>query len=96
MDNLHNVHDHPRFLTLRRRLRIEPIWTPTEASWLNLIEAHFGVLKRATLTNTDDPSHRVRRQRIYQYLRYRHRTLGCAAHRLTRIRSIRPVKLEQH
>ena len=96
MDNLHNVHDHPRFLTLLRRLRIEPIWTPTEASWLNLIEAHFGVLKRATLTNTDDPSHRARRRRIYRYLRYRHRTLGCATHPLTRIRSISPVKLEQH
>jgi hypothetical protein len=96
MDNLRNVHDHPRFLTLLRRLRIEPIWTPTEASWLNLIEAHFGVLKRATLTNTNDLSHRVRRRRIYRYLRYRHRTLGCAAHSLTRIRSISPVKLEQH
>jgi DDE superfamily endonuclease len=44
MDNLRNVHDHPRFLALLRQLRIEPVWTPTEASWLNLIEAHFGVL----------------------------------------------------
>jgi hypothetical protein len=24
MDNLHNVHDHPRFLALLRRLRIHP------------------------------------------------------------------------
>jgi hypothetical protein len=24
MDNLHNVHDHPRFLALLRRLRIRP------------------------------------------------------------------------
>jgi len=96
MDTLHNVHDHPRFLALLRQLRIEPVWTPTEASWLNLIEAHFGVLKRATLTNTDDPSHRVRRLRIYRYLRDRHRTLGGAPYSLTRIRSIRPVKLEQH
>jgi hypothetical protein len=70
MDNLHNIHDHPRFLTLLRRLRIHPVPTPTEASWLNLIEAQFGVLKRFTLRNTDDPSHRTRRQRIYRYLRY--------------------------
>src|SRR5262245_47706260 len=41
MDNLHNVHDHPRFLRLLHRLRIHPVPTPTEASWLNLIEAHL-------------------------------------------------------
>jgi len=52
------------------------------------LEAHFGVLKRFTLANTDDPSHRVRRQRVYRYLRYRHRTLGRLHHSLTRIRSI--------
>jgi hypothetical protein len=64
MDNLRNVHDHPRFLALLRRLRIRPVPTPTEASWLNLIEAQLGVLKRFTLANTDDASHRVRRRRI--------------------------------
>lgn len=96
MDNLHNVHDHPRFLSLLRRLRIHPVPTPTEASWLNLIEAQFGVLKRFTLRNTDDPSHRVRRQRIYRYLRYRHRRLGRLSHPLNRIRSLRPIKLEPH
>jgi hypothetical protein len=96
MDNLHNVHDHPRFLTLLRRLRIHPVPTPTEASWLNLIEAQFGVLKRFTLRNTDDTCHRVRRQRIYRYLRYRHRRLGRLSHPLNRIRSIRLIKLERH
>jgi len=25
------------------------VWTPTDASWLNLIEAHFGALKRFML-----------------------------------------------
>lgn len=96
MDNLRNVHDHPRFLALLRRLRIQPVYTPTEASWLNLIEAHFGVLKRFTLANTDDPNHRVRRQRVYRYLRYRHRKLGRLRHPLNRIRSISPVKLDRH
>jgi hypothetical protein len=40
-----------------RHLRIQSVWTPTEASRLNLIEAQFGVLKRFTLANTDDPNH---------------------------------------
>src|SRR5207302_274488 len=36
-------------------LDIHAVCTPTEACWLNLIEAQFGVLKRFTLANTDDP-----------------------------------------
>jgi len=96
LDNLHNVHDHPRFLALLRRLRIHPVGTPTEASWLNLIEAQFGILKRFTLTHTDDPSHVLRRRRIYRYLRYRHRKLANLNHRLNRLRSISPIKLEWH
>ena len=96
MDNLHNIHDHPRFLSFLRRLRIHPVFTPTEASWLNLIEAHFGVLKRFTLANTDDLEHTVRRRRIYRYLRYRHKKLGKLRHPLNLIRSIRAVKLEEH
>jgi hypothetical protein len=35
MDNLRNVHGHPRFLALLRQLRIERVWTPNEASWLD-------------------------------------------------------------
>jgi hypothetical protein len=54
------------------------------------------VLKRFTLANTDDLDHITRRRRIYRYLRYRHRRLGNTEHSLNRIRSIRPVKLEQH
>lgn len=96
LDNLRNTHDHPRFLALLRRLRIHPVPTPTAASWLNLIEAQFGVLKRFTVANTDDPTHAVRRRRVYRYLRYRHCKLGVPSHALSRIRSIRPVKLEQH
>lgn len=96
MDNLHNVHDHPRFLALLRRLRILPGGTPTEASWLNLIEAQFGVLRRFTVANSDDPNHATRRRRVYRYLRYRHRKLGRLQHPLNSIRSVSPIKLEEH
>jgi transposase len=96
LDNLHNIHDHPRFLALLRRLRIHPVWTPTEASWLNLIEAQFGVLKRFTLAHTDDPTHTIRHRRIYRHLRYRHRKLQNLTHPLSCLRSIRPIKLEEH
>ena len=93
LDNLRNVHDHPTMLALMRKLHIHPIWTPTEASWLNLIEAQFGVLKRFTVTNTDDLTHAVRRRRIYRYLNYRHRNAGTEDHPLRRIRM---VKLDRH
>jgi transposase len=93
MDNLRNVHDHPTFLSLLRELRIHPVWTPTESSWLNLIEAQFGVLKRFTMTNTDDRTHVERRRRVYRYLLYRHRKVGTSDHPLTHIRTI---KLERH
>ncbi len=96
LDNLRNVHDNPRVLALARRLRITLVFTPTEASWLNAIEPHFGVLKRATLVGSDDREHVLRRRRIYRYLRARHRRLGNAAHPLTRIRLVTPIKLERH
>lgn len=96
LDNLRMIHDHPRFLALCRKLRIQLVFTPTEASWLNLIEPHFGVLHRATVAGSDDREHVLRRRRIYRFLRLRHRKLGNAAHPLTRIRTVKPVKLGRH
>lgn len=96
LDNLRNVHDNPRFLALAKRLRITLVFIPTEASWLNLIEPHLGVLKRATIDGSDDPDRISRRRRIYRFLRYRHRTLGKSAHPLTRLRIVTPIKLERH
>ncbi len=96
IDNLHQVHDHPRFLARCKKLRITLVFTPTESSWLNNIEPHFGVLGRATDAGSDDPAHVVRRQRVYRYLRLRHRELGNSAHPLTRIRAVKPVNVERH
>jgi len=96
LDNLHNVHDHPRFLRGLRRLRITPVFVPTDASWLNLIEAQFGVLRRFTLTGTDDRTHEERRDRVYRFLRFRHRQRGNGSHPLTRLHLLRSFKLEHH
>jgi hypothetical protein len=84
-------------VTLLRCLHIQPIWTPIGACWLNAIEAHFGVTKRATLTGSDDQPHAPQRRRwIYRYHGYRKRRVGRDAHPLIRIRSIRTIKLERH
>ncbi len=95
-DNLRLVHDHPRFLSLLKKLHIHPVWTPTQASWLNLIEAQFGVLKKFTLANTDDSGRQQRRDRVCAYLKYRHRRLGNAGHLLRHLSGTRSVKLEHH
>ena len=94
LDNLPHVHDHPRFLALLRELHITPVYTPTDASWLNLIEAQFGVLKRFTLTNTDDPNHQCRRHRIARYVRYRNRRAGSTYHGLAQLLTVRNIKLD--
>lgn len=96
LDNLPHVHDHPAFLRLLRRLRITPVYTPTNASWLNLIEAQFGVTKRFTLTDTDDATHHARRHRICRYIRYRNRRVGADQHPLSRLLTVRDIKLAQH
>jgi transposase len=53
--------------------RIVLVYTPTYASWLNAIEAHFTPLKRFCIANSDDPDHLTRRRRIYRYCTWRNR-----------------------
>ena len=53
---------------------IEPVYTPTYASWLNAIKAHFSPLKKFAVNGTDDPSHAYRRWPIARYLTWRNRS----------------------
>lgn len=75
MDNL-SSHYHSNLQQYLRENNMESVWTPTYASWLNAIEAHFGPLKRFTLQNSDDTSHMERRSRIYRYLTWRNKQSG--------------------
>ncbi|UYQ64720.1 helix-turn-helix domain-containing protein [Streptomyces peucetius] len=45
--------------------------TPTNASWANPIEAHFGPLRQFTLANSNHPNHTVHTQELHRYLRWR-------------------------
>jgi transposase len=72
---------------------MEVAWTPTHASWLNAIEAHFCSLKKFVLSNSDDMSHDERRKRIGRYLTWRnreHSARGCP------LAAFRRIKLEVH
>lgn len=75
MDNL-NTHKHRRLQAFMADHNIEPVYTPTYASWLNAIESHFTALKKYAIGGTDDPSHKHRRRRIGRYLTWRNRSKG--------------------
>ncbi len=75
MDNL-NTHKNVRLKAFMAAHNIEPVYTPTYASWLNAIESHFTQLKKFAIGGTDDPSHEYRRWRIARYLTWRNRNKG--------------------
>jgi transposase len=75
IDNLPH-HKNSDLLEYFSAQKIVPVWTPTYASWLNIIEPHFGAIKKYTLNGSDDPDHHTRRLRIYKYLRLRNRKAG--------------------
>ncbi|GGW70118.1 hypothetical protein GCM10010320_59320 [Streptomyces caelestis] len=45
--------------------------TPTNASWANPIEAHFGPLRQFTLANSNHPNHAVQARQLHRSLRWR-------------------------
>lgn len=53
MDNLSAHKKALRELPARIKRRIRPYYTPTNSSWLNLIESYFATLERTALHNTD-------------------------------------------
>ena len=70
LDNL-SAHGTPRIRRRAARHRVELCSTPTNASWANPIEAHFGVLRQFTLANSVHPNHVVQTRRLHEYLRWR-------------------------
>lgn len=76
MDNL-SSHWKKDLVLYAKNNRMSLVPTPTYASWLNAIEAHFTPLKKFCLANSDDRSHWERRKRIYRYISWRNRNHGC-------------------
>ena len=92
MDNL-SAHKKAEVLAYMSSHRMEPVWTPVQASWLNLIEPHFGPMKKFVLSNSDDPDHATRRRRIYRYLTWRNKQHGSSHFPL---KQLRRIKLDGH
>ena len=70
MDNL-SAHKGTKIRQWARKNRVELCFTPTNASWVNPIEAHFGPLRQFTLANSHHPNHTVQTFELHRYLRWR-------------------------
>ena len=70
LDNL-SANKTPAIRRWARRENAELCLTPTNASWANPIEAHFGPLRTFVMDNSDHPNHPALARRLQAYLRWR-------------------------
>ncbi|MHA6758245.1 IS630 family transposase [Streptacidiphilus sp. PAMC 29251] len=70
MDNL-SAHKGTKIRTWAKKYQVELCFTPTNASWADPIEAHFGPLRQFTLANSHHPNHTVQTRALHAYLRWR-------------------------
>lgn len=92
MDNL-SSHKTTLLADFMAKSNMEPVYTPTYASWLNAIESHFFGVKKFTCQVTDDRDHLSRRERIRNYLLWRNNQACSTSAALTAFMSI---QLERH
>jgi hypothetical protein len=72
---LDNLSAHKNWRILRRAARNKVgCCTPTNASWANPIEAHFGPLRQFTLANSNHPNHTVQTRELHRCPRCATRT----------------------
>ncbi|MEU3743268.1 transposase [Streptomyces sp. NPDC032198] len=97
LDNL-SAHKNARILRWAARNKVELCFTPTNASWANPIEAHFGPLRQFILANSNHPNHTVQTAELHRYLRWRNANarhldvLAAQRHERARIRSKKGIR----
>jgi transposase len=70
MDNL-SAHKGAKIRAWAKKHQVELCFTPTNASWADPIEAHFGPLRQFTLANSHHPNHTAQTRTLHAYLRWR-------------------------
>jgi transposase len=70
LDNL-AANKTPAIRRWAQRENVELCLTPTNASWANPIEAHFGPLRTFVMGNSDHPDHPALARKLQAYLRWR-------------------------
>ncbi|MFJ4675375.1 IS630 family transposase [Kitasatospora sp. NPDC088783] len=69
LDNL-SAHNGKKILRWAKNNNVHLCFTPTNTSWANPIEAHFGPLRQFTLANSNHPNHTVQTRALHAYLRW--------------------------
>jgi hypothetical protein len=68
-----STHDDPRVGQWAAANNVELAYVPTNASWLNRIEAQFTALRYFALDGTDHASHPEQASMIRRYIAWRNR-----------------------
>ncbi|SDO90990.1 Helix-turn-helix domain-containing protein [Streptomyces sp. cf386] len=101
MDNL-SAHKGTKIRAWAKKNKVELCFTPTNASWANPIEAHFGPLRQFTLANSHHPNHTVQTRALHAYLRGRNANarhpdvLAAQRRERARIRSEKGIRWGRH
>ncbi len=72
MDNL-STHKTPAILAWCRSNQVSPVFSATNASWMNRLECHLTAAHYFVIKNSDPADHRDVGQRMQEYLRWRNR-----------------------
>lgn len=72
LDNF-SPHKHQTVRDWAQEHHVELIFTPTNASWLNRIECHFGPLRKFVLSGSNYPNHKELATAIRRYLSWRNK-----------------------
>jgi DDE superfamily endonuclease len=72
LDNF-SPHTVPRVLEYAETNNIELVFTPTNASWLNPIESHFGHLRKFAISNCNPKNHSEIATNVRRYISWRNR-----------------------
>ncbi|MCL6446043.1 MAG: transposase [Alicyclobacillus sp.] len=72
LDNF-SPHKHERVRNWAGRNNVELVYTPTQASWLNRIECHFGPVRKFVLNGSDYENHQALANAIRAYIRWRNK-----------------------
>ena len=70
LDNL-SANKTPAIRRWAKRANVELCFTPTNASWANPIEPHFGPIRTFVLGGSDYRTHTMLTRRLHSYLRWR-------------------------
>ena len=88
MNNL-STHKTPTILQWCRRNQVSPVFTATNASWMNRLECHLTAAHYFVIKNSDPDDHREVGQCMQEYLRWRNKNTQNA--KLTKVQNSMPT-----